>query len=247
MSGVQERATRNMLQETLDLTTAIWALSGNATRAMNATGPDGVANSACTITRTGNGNVQIGQTLRAVPTGAWTPTGGPVVASAWLRAATVTARLARIAAFKTGADGYVTDLADTVRLTDRWQRYQLNVPWMNAGDALVLRIFLGRATSVLDTPAQTMEVFSPQIEEGLTPTQTWPAPGAARAERPFNSLLLGRNVIKYGTAPPSVSAGRHEVGDRVMNAAPAAGGWAGWVCVTAGSPGTWKGFGAIEA
>jgi parallel beta-helix repeat protein len=36
-------------------------------------------------------------------------------------------------------------------------------------------------------------------------------------------------------------------GDRVWNTQPTAGGTAGWVCVTSGSPGTWKTFGVIGA
>lgn len=49
----------------------------------------------------------------------------------------------------------------------------------------------------------------------------------------------------YGTAAPS--SGTYARGDRVWNTTPAATGWVGWVCVSSGTPGTWKGFGAIEA
>jgi len=49
----------------------------------------------------------------------------------------------------------------------------------------------------------------------------------------------------YGNVAPS--SGTYGLGDRVWNTAPAAGGWIGWVCITAGTPGTWKRFGAIEA
>lgn len=49
----------------------------------------------------------------------------------------------------------------------------------------------------------------------------------------------------WGAAPPD--AGTHNVGDRVWNTAPAAGGVVGWVCVTAGTPGTWRAFGTIAA
>jgi hypothetical protein len=41
--------------------------------------------------------------------------------------------------------------------------------------------------------------------------------------------------------------GTFERGDIIMNPSPSAGGYIGWVCVTAGSPGTWKGFGLIES
>jgi len=42
-------------------------------------------------------------------------------------------------------------------------------------------------------------------------------------------------------------SGTYQVGDIVYNNAPAAGGTIGWVCTTAGTPGTWKTFGAIAA
>jgi parallel beta-helix repeat protein len=52
-------------------------------------------------------------------------------------------------------------------------------------------------------------------------------------------------VVTTGTAAPTT--GTWAVGDRVMNSAPAASGNIGWVCTTAGTPGTWKTFGAISA
>ena len=42
----------------------------------------------------------------------------------------------------------------------------------------------------------------------------------------------------YDTAIPSFAA--WGAGDRIWNTAPAAGGAPGWVCTTAGTPGTWK-------
>jgi len=47
----------------------------------------------------------------------------------------------------------------------------------------------------------------------------------------------------YGTAAPT--AGAWLVGDVMWSTAPAAGGMVGWVCTTAGTPGTWKPFGPI--
>lgn len=48
-----------------------------------------------------------------------------------------------------------------------------------------------------------------------------------------------------GTAAPTT--GTWAVGDKVHNSVPAASGYMGWVCTTAGTPGTWKGFGLIQA
>jgi len=51
--------------------------------------------------------------------------------------------------------------------------------------------------------------------------------------------------VNYGTAAPA--AGTWAVGDTTYNSAPAASGTMGWVCTTAGTPGTWKTFGTISS
>ena len=43
------------------------------------------------------------------------------------------------------------------------------------------------------------------------------------------------------------TTGKYNVGDTILNAAPAAGNYYGWICISAGNPGTWKGFGLIES
>lgn len=50
---------------------------------------------------------------------------------------------------------------------------------------------------------------------------------------------------KYATAPPSV--GTYEVGDVIWKDNPSAGSSPGWVCVTAGTPGTWKAMANLSA
>lgn len=55
----------------------------------------------------------------------------------------------------------------------------------------------------------------------------------------------GDRVFKgFSSAPMS---GTWQQGDKVLIASPTAGGYIGYVCVTAGTPGTWKGYGAIQA
>lgn len=49
----------------------------------------------------------------------------------------------------------------------------------------------------------------------------------------------------FGTSAPS--SGAYQVGDRRWTTNPVASGTMGWVCTTAGSPGTWKTFGTIGA
>lgn len=55
----------------------------------------------------------------------------------------------------------------------------------------------------------------------------------------------GTNQLSWGAAAPV--AGTYAQGDVVFNTGATAGGTAGWVCVTAGTPGTWKAFGTIAA
>lgn len=43
------------------------------------------------------------------------------------------------------------------------------------------------------------------------------------------------------------TTGTYVKGDVVFNNNPSPGGYAGWICTTSGTPGTWKGFGQIEA
>lgn len=64
----------------------------------------------------------------------------------------------------------------------------------------------------------------------------------------FNAELERQFVPQaefYGTAAPTT--GNWLLGDRVWNTAPAAGGDPGWVCVTAGTPGTWKAMANVDA
>lgn len=68
----------------------------------------------------------------------------------------------------------------------------------------------------------------------------------------LSSTFVSDNVYGSGvTYVNSVGAlpttGTWKVGDSIYNATPTAGGSIGWVCVTAGTPGTWKTFGAISA
>jgi len=56
---------------------------------------------------------------------------------------------------------------------------------------------------------------------------------------------INKNRRSEGTAAPTT--GTWGQGDVVYDTTPSASGFMGWVCVTAGSPGTWKTFGAISA
>lgn len=57
------------------------------------------------------------------------------------------------------------------------------------------------------------------------------------------NYLNGYKKVQYGSAAPTT--GTWAQGDIVYALSPAAGGYLGWICTTAGTPGTWKQFGAI--
>ncbi|WP_210202653.1 right-handed parallel beta-helix repeat-containing protein [Sinorhizobium sp. BJ1] len=56
---------------------------------------------------------------------------------------------------------------------------------------------------------------------------------------------MGDRKVGFGTAAPTT--GSWSQGDIIWSKSAAASGKAGWICVTAGSPGTWKTFAAIDA
>jgi hypothetical protein len=69
--------------------------------------------------------------------------------------------------------------------------------------------------------------------------------GVVNIPRLFLGTGINARNIDYGTTAPAT--GYHAAGEIVYNIAPAAGGKVGWVCTTAGEPGTWKAFGGIDA
>lgn len=70
---------------------------------------------------------------------------------------------------------------------------------------------------------------------------------ASREELFVNVLTLPNGVRHFqGAAAPTTGTAKQ--GDLVWNTAPAANGNnVGWICTAAGSPGTWKQFGAVAA
>lgn len=66
-------------------------------------------------------------------------------------------------------------------------------------------------------------------------------------ENQVNRLSEGRQFAYHTSATSAPTGGDWVLGDWVKNSEPSAGGYFGWVCVTSGTPGTWKGFGVIQA
>lgn len=69
----------------------------------------------------------------------------------------------------------------------------------------------------------------------------------------INGNVLGTQKVSYADGNVTWSnsaapiAGDWVQGDITYNTNPTAGGYSGWICTTAGTPGTWKTFGAISA
>jgi hypothetical protein len=60
-----------------------------------------------------------------------------------------------------------------------------------------------------------------------------------------DGYILGGRIQRVGSAIPT--SGTFNQGDITWNSNATAGGTVGWVCVTAGTPGTWKSFGTIAS
>ncbi len=61
----------------------------------------------------------------------------------------------------------------------------------------------------------------------------------------FNNLDMPYMIQGLYNSPPT--AGGWKVGDIVYDASPVPEGYVGWICTVEGTPGTWKGFGLIQA
>ncbi|MDB5417860.1 MAG: hypothetical protein JWP50_1279 [Phenylobacterium sp.] len=64
-----------------------------------------------------------------------------------------------------------------------------------------------------------------------------------------DNFFIGRgdNARQHTTSAAAPTSGEWARGDIVWNMTPTAAGNVGWICVTGGTPGTWKTFGAIDA
>jgi hypothetical protein len=87
-------------------------------------------------------------------------------------------------------------------------------------------------------------------------TQDWLGTGSGLGNTPPHQIIFKKIAIQddtgntarriwYGGAAPT-SGGPYARGDKIFTTGATAGGKEGWVCVTAGSPGTWKTFGSID-
>lgn len=109
------------------------------------------------------------------------------------------------------------------------------------GAAYLNHVELGpnTATDATYSPAGTNLRSGLQFNTGYTAGDSAALPRVCQInDRRYRwQSATGREHV-WGTAAPAT--GTWAVGDTVWNSTPAAGGTTGWVCTTAGSPGTWK-------
>ena len=159
----------------------------------------------------------------------------------------------------TNADGYVNWLHGRLKLTGGpGAGFNLIVPLTNpklyivdnqSGQTATIKGATGSGVALATANVQlvycdgtnVIAVNQPSSGGGGSVTMTGDTTGPSSA-----NLLSKFNGIPWspGTAAPGAAA--HVVGEIVWNTAPAADGFVGFVCVSAGTPGTWKGFGLIE-
>ncbi len=128
------------------------------------------------------------------------------------------------------------------------QSVSLNV---TAGIApATIRIWRGTATTVytayVDVPIGDQKVFLFDTGDNVA-GYGWVTTGipALPSSSQIDMIVLGNHRLGWGAAAPTT--GTWARGDIVYSTLAAAAGKAGWVCITAGTPGTWKPFAAIDA
>jgi hypothetical protein len=114
------------------------------------------------------------------------------------------------------------------------------------------------AGNALAIDGDNNEVFNPAFM-GITGRSIWFMTGADNNRVHGGNLYVGSGVLDNGSGnlvmgtkrefqgSAAPASGTWAVGDKVWSNLPSAGGSVGWVCTTAGTPGTWKTFGAIAA
>lgn len=105
------------------------------------------------------------------------------------------------------------------------------------------------SSTALDITAMTYSVFSHNVFRSTHTTCIQIAGTCTGSIFDETNILVGKNmnhinnnapgmiVRQYGTAAPTLLV--HQVGDEVINRAPAVGQPKGWLCTVAGTPGTW--------
>lgn len=230
------RQTQNLLRGTEDIAASGQWTKTHCTVAKDADGPDGVASSAFTVTRTAASASLSSGSAVTVAAGSAT-----FSIDAKKGGATPTVNRIRLAIFEATANKWITSRVDVFYLTDEWQRFSVTARNVAGGNYLIAYVFLEDSATVgVDG---TFQVAKPQLEVGSSATAYQQNGATIHSARQYQGLQLGPIWVGYGTAAPV--SGRYEVGDWVINTVPSVGQPRGWRCTVAGSPGGWVSDGSL--
>lgn len=125
------------------------------------------------------------------------------------------------------------------------QRIKVSVP----ADCTSIYVYLNIQTPAAAVGNEYIIVDSIYIVEGDYAHTTKVTNGWITDSELIQTRGLAGKMVMRSSAAPTDADQTYEVGDQVLNSAPAAGGTVGWVCTTGGVGGVavWKTFGAIAA
>ncbi len=228
----------------------LWVKSG-VTVTKNATGPDGVANSAFTVNKT---TAVASGTVRAQIMNTASNVSGGMCATVFAKAGTVDRMRVY---FYNSTDGInLSGVYETIQLTNDWREYHMVLPEVDTAKTYIFYIGVGHISDIATTG--TILIANPQVVDGFGPAPfhlpNIDSGGNIHAPLSFQGFVIGNAYHDYGSAAPTT--GRYEVGDVFWYPSPAADTGPnmtttttgmGFVCTTAGSAGTWKVWGDIKA
>jgi len=228
---------KNLLGNTLaPWSSGAWTVS-NATKAQVTTdsGPHGVID--LTTTRLASTGAA-GYTQKTAPLATWD---GEYCFLVWVRQDTAASNANFVLYLRSSIGGDIT--AATYTATDTWKPYAIRGSSSDGGSITVRITAAGSG--------EQFDFWGPTLTEGLNPTTTSFCPDNTPVDFLGSGfpggIFLGPYISRMTAYSAAPSSGPWRQGDIVYNSAPSAGGTVGWVCVTGGTPGTWKTFGTITA
>jgi hypothetical protein len=147
-----------------------------------------------------------------------------------------------------GSNGFVCPMVDGAGITANTNYQRLSA---GSGWGIVSQTFTIQSSGTLDVGLYFVNILN---TTEVWFDEVWLSFGKEAIVNPsrFGSIELGQggtnyggNTVTYGSAAPT--DGTWKQGDIVFNTGAAASGTVGWVCTSAGGPGTWKTFGTIAA
>jgi hypothetical protein len=116
-----------------------------------------------------------------------------------------------------------------------------NLTGTNTGD-----VTLGAVAAVPNANGSSLagQVLTLQPADGTFPGVVTTGAQTFAGAKTFASVNVGAGAQTAAAAAPV--GGAHTVGEIVWNTVPTSHGYVGWVCITAGTPGTWNTFGLVS-